>query len=75
MSQTLKVDLAVIGAGPGGYTAAFRAADLGLNVALIEGDAPITAKSTFNVWDIFFLLLLMRFPVRHRFANIQPFFV
>lgn len=38
MSKTLKVDLAVIGAGPGGYTAAFRAADLGLNVALIEGD-------------------------------------
>lgn len=29
-------DLAVIGAGPGGYTAAFRAADLGLRVALIE---------------------------------------
>ncbi len=29
-------DLVVIGAGPGGYTAAFRAADLGLNVALIE---------------------------------------
>ncbi|MEO1421089.1 MAG: FAD-dependent oxidoreductase, partial [Pseudomonadota bacterium] len=29
-------DLAVLGSGPGGYTAAFRAADLGLNVALIE---------------------------------------
>ncbi len=29
-------DLVVIGAGPGGYTAAFRAADLGLRVALIE---------------------------------------
>ncbi|HET7203027.1 MAG TPA: dihydrolipoyl dehydrogenase [Steroidobacteraceae bacterium] len=29
-------DVAVIGAGPGGYTAAFRAADLGLNVALVE---------------------------------------
>ncbi len=29
-------DLAVLGAGPGGYTAAFRAADLGLRVALIE---------------------------------------
>jgi len=29
-------DLVVIGAGPGGYTAAFRAADLGLNVILIE---------------------------------------
>ena len=29
-------DLAVLGSGPGGYTAAFRAADLGLKVALIE---------------------------------------
>jgi dihydrolipoamide dehydrogenase len=28
--------LAVLGAGPGGYTAAFRAADLGLRVTLIE---------------------------------------
>ena len=28
--------LAVIGAGPGGYTAAFRAADLGLDVTLVE---------------------------------------
>lgn len=30
------VDLVVLGAGPGGYSAAFRAADLGLNVTLIE---------------------------------------
>jgi dihydrolipoamide dehydrogenase len=29
-------DLVVLGAGPGGYTAAFRAADLGMKVALIE---------------------------------------
>ena len=29
-------DLIVLGSGPGGYTAAFRAADLGLKVALIE---------------------------------------
>lgn len=32
----MRVDLAVIGAGPGGYAAAFRAADLGLDVALID---------------------------------------
>jgi dihydrolipoamide dehydrogenase len=31
-----EADLVVIGAGPGGYTAAFRAADLGLKVVLIE---------------------------------------
>ena len=29
-------DVVVLGSGPGGYTAAFRAADLGLNVVLIE---------------------------------------
>ena len=29
-------DLLVLGAGPGGYTAAFRAADLGMNVTLVE---------------------------------------
>lgn len=29
-------DVVVLGSGPGGYTAAFRAADLGLKVALIE---------------------------------------
>jgi dihydrolipoamide dehydrogenase len=29
-------DLVVIGAGPGGYTAAFRAADLGMQVILVE---------------------------------------
>ena len=31
-----ETDLAVIGGGPGGYTAAFRAADLGLEVTLIN---------------------------------------
>jgi dihydrolipoamide dehydrogenase len=30
------VDVVVLGAGPGGYTAAFRAADLGLRVVLVE---------------------------------------
>ncbi|HEY5667331.1 MAG TPA: dihydrolipoyl dehydrogenase [Gammaproteobacteria bacterium] len=36
MSDTIEADLVVIGAGPGGYTAAFRAADLGMNVTLVE---------------------------------------
>lgn len=35
-SATHSAQLVVIGAGPGGYTAAFRAADLGLDVILIE---------------------------------------
>ena len=32
----LKTDVVVLGSGPGGYTAAFRAADLGKKVVLIE---------------------------------------
>src|SRR4051794_1974061 len=32
----VQVQVAVLGAGPGGYTAAFRAADLGLSVALVD---------------------------------------
>jgi dihydrolipoamide dehydrogenase len=32
----LHAQVLVLGAGPGGYTAAFRAADLGLNVVLVE---------------------------------------
>jgi dihydrolipoamide dehydrogenase len=30
------LDLVVIGGGPGGYSAAYRAADLGMNVAIVE---------------------------------------
>lgn len=36
MSNQLKTKVVVLGAGPGGYTAAFRAADLGLDVVLIN---------------------------------------
>ena len=32
----IKTQVLVIGSGPGGYTAAFRAADLGNEVTLIE---------------------------------------
>ncbi|MCK9216189.1 MAG: FAD-dependent oxidoreductase, partial [Rhodoferax sp.] len=35
-SADLDCDLLVLGAGPGGYSAAFRAADLGLKVVLVE---------------------------------------
>src|ERR1700682_2593276 len=34
-------DLIIIGAGPGGYVAAIRAAQLGLNVACIEEEAAL----------------------------------
>ncbi|GMQ49474.1 dihydrolipoyl dehydrogenase [Vibrio sp. 10N] len=36
MTESINVDVAVLGGGPGGYTAAFRAADLGLSVCIIE---------------------------------------
>lgn len=34
--MTIQTEVAVLGSGPGGYTAAFRAADLGKKVVLIE---------------------------------------
>jgi dihydrolipoamide dehydrogenase len=36
MSNDLQTEVVVLGSGPGGYTAAFRAADLGKKVILIE---------------------------------------
>jgi len=36
MSNDIKTQVVVLGSGPGGYSAAFRAADLGLDVVLIE---------------------------------------
>ena len=38
MSQKKHVEIVVIGSGPGGYAAAFRAADLGKKVLLVERD-------------------------------------
>jgi dihydrolipoamide dehydrogenase len=40
VSASAPFDLAVIGAGPGGYVAAIRAAQLGRRVAVIEEDRP-----------------------------------
>ena len=40
-SADLECDLLVLGAGPGGYSAAFRAADLGLKVVLVERHATL----------------------------------
>ncbi len=39
MPTDISVQVAVIGAGPGGYAAAFYAADLGMQVALVDPDA------------------------------------
>jgi dihydrolipoamide dehydrogenase len=44
----IECDVVVIGSGPGGYTAAFRAADLGQKVALVEKD-PMLGGVCLNV--------------------------
>ena len=36
-----EADLVVLGGGPGGYAAAFRAADLGLDTVLVEARGPL----------------------------------
>src|SRR3990167_8431393 len=41
MSKSISTELLVLGSGPGGYSAAFRAADLGLKVVLLERYAEI----------------------------------
>ena len=45
---THAANLVVIGAGPGGYTAAFRAADLGVDVILVER-SPVLGGVCLNV--------------------------
>ena len=41
-----RADLVVLGGGPGGYTAAFRAADLGLRVVLVESHSRLGGVCT-----------------------------
>ena len=38
MSETRKCQVLVIGAGPGGYVAAIRAGQLGLDTVIVEGN-------------------------------------
>lgn len=46
MSDGGRVDLVVLGGGPGGYTAAFRAADLGLRTVLVESHSRLGGVCT-----------------------------
>src|SRR6267142_190853 len=39
MTETSNLHIAVVGGGPGGYAAAFLAADLGLKVTLVDPEA------------------------------------
>ena len=64
-------DLVVIGAGPGGYTAAFRAADLGLCVALVER-YPVLGGVCLNVGCIPSKALLHTARVIDEAAAMEP---
>ena len=62
MNDARKCQVLVVGAGPGGYTAAFRAADLGIEVTLIDASSKlggiclnegcIPSKSLLHISDI-----------------------
>ena len=64
-------DLAVIGAGPGGYVAAIRAAQLGLRVALIEKEASL-GGTCLNVGCIPSKALLESSELYHRATHAFP---
>lgn len=70
--MTDKYDLVVIGAGPGGYVAAIRAAQLGLTVAIVEKE-PNLGGTCSNVGCIPSKALLdsseMYFQAKHDFAK------
>jgi cardiolipin synthase len=59
--------VAVIGAGPGGYAAAFYAADLGLRVTLIDNEWLMVGSANFDIRSMrlnFELNILVRDPER-----------
>lgn len=71
MSERKKVDVAVIGSGPGGYVAAIRAAQLGKSVALIEKD--LLGGCCLNVGCIPTKTLLANAAVLHQVRRAKDF--
>ncbi len=65
-----RTELAIIGAGPGGYVAALRAADAGLEVTLIERDEP--GGTCLNVGCVPSKTLIEVAIVRHRAITAGP---
>jgi dihydrolipoamide dehydrogenase len=72
VSNNLHAEVAVLGGGPGGYTAAFRAADLGKKVVLIER-FPVIGGVCLNVGCIPSKALLHAAQVIHEAAEIASF--
>lgn len=71
MSERKKFDVAVIGAGPGGYVAAIRAAELGKSVALIEKS--YLGGTCLNVGCIPTKTLLSNASVLHQIKRSEQF--
>ena len=71
MTDKKKFDLAIIGAGPGGYSAAIRAAQLGKSVALIEKD--YLGGTCLNVGCIPSKTLLSSAAVLHQIKRAEEF--
>ena len=53
--EEIQAQLVVLGSGPGGYTAAFRAADLGLEVVLVEKYSSLGGVCLISGWLSLFL--------------------
>ncbi|HSX10977.1 MAG TPA: dihydrolipoyl dehydrogenase [Chlamydiales bacterium] len=71
MSERKKVDVAVIGSGPGGYVAAIRAAQLGQSVALIERE--LLGGCCLNVGCIPTKTLIANAAVLHQVQRAKDF--
>jgi dihydrolipoamide dehydrogenase len=71
MTDKKKFDVAVIGAGPGGYTAAIRAAQLGKSVALIEKE--FLGGTCLNVGCIPSKTLLSNAAILHQIKRAKEF--
>lgn len=71
MASKQKFDIAVIGAGPGGYVAAIKAAQMGKNVALIEKQ--YLGGTCLNVGCIPSKTLLSNAGIYHKIKQAQDF--
>ena len=71
-SNTLETEIVVLGGGPGGYSAAFRAADLGKKVVLIER-YPVLGGVCLNVGCIPSKALLHMAQVLHEAEEFQEY--